>query len=172
MIVRKLRLRKGWSQDQLAELADVSVRTIQRIERGHKPSLETANALAAVFEVNVTTFIPEKDMTATNDARDSEKRTRTLDENELREEHLEPDEAEAMEYAQNVSAFYTGVLSLVILAVVFFTAFGFDEPVLYVIFGGILIGLAIQGLAAYEIIRFPFQNLEKRLAEKKLGRKL
>ena len=158
MIVRKLRLRKGWSQDQLAELADVSVRTIQRIERGHKPSLETANALAAVFEVN--------------DARDSEKRTRTLDENELREEHLEPDEAEAMEYAQNVSAFYTGVLSLVILAVVFFTAFGFDEPVLYVIFGGILIGLAIQGLAAYEIIRFPFQNLEKRLAEKKLGRKL
>ncbi len=54
MIVRKLRLRNGWSQDQLAELTDVSVRTIQRIERGHKPSLETAKALAAVFEVDVT----------------------------------------------------------------------------------------------------------------------
>ena len=61
MIVRKLRLRKGWSQDQLAELTDVSVRTIQRIERGHKPSLETANALAAVFEVDVTTFLEEQD---------------------------------------------------------------------------------------------------------------
>lgn len=69
MIVRTLRLRMGWSQDQLAELADVSVRTIQRIVRGHRPSLETANALAALFEVNVTTFIPEKDMTATNDDR-------------------------------------------------------------------------------------------------------
>lgn len=172
MIVRKLRLRKGWSQDQLAELADVSVRTIQRIERGHKPSLETANALAAVFEVNVTTFIPEKDMSATNDGRNNEKRTSTTDDSELNEEHLEPDEKEALEYAQNVSAFYTGVLSLVILAIVFFTVFGFDEPVLYVIFGGIAGGLAIQGLAAYEIIRFPFQNLEKKLAEKKLGRKL
>ena len=57
MIVRKLRLRHGWSQDQLAELADVSIRTIQRIERGHKPSLETAKALAAVFEVDVTTCL-------------------------------------------------------------------------------------------------------------------
>lgn len=40
------------------------------------------------------------------------------------------------------------------------------------IFGGIVAGLAIQGLVAFEIIRMPFQSLEKRLAEKKLGRKL
>lgn len=171
MIVRKLRLRRGWSQDQLAELADVSVRTIQRIERGHKPSLETANALAAVFEVKVTTFIPEKDMSATNDDR-NQNRTRTTDDSEFDEEHLEPEEKEAIEYARGIKDFYTGVLCLFILAAVFFTAFGFDEPVLYVIFGGIIAGLTIQGLVAFEIIRMPFQNLEKRLAEKKLGRKL
>lgn len=187
MIVRKLRLRKGWSQDQLAELADVSVRTIQRIERGHKPSLETAKALAAVFEVKVTTFIPEKAMSATNDDRNddrsdnrnddgnnnrSESRAHTTDDSEFDEEHLEPEEKEAIEYARGIKDFYTGVLCLFILAAVFFTAFGFDEPVLYVIFGGIIIGLAIQGLVVFEIIRMPFQNLEKRLAEKKLGRKL
>ena len=61
MIVRKLRLRNGWSQDQLAELTGVTVRTIQRIERGHKPSLETAKALAAVFEVDHSTFTLEND---------------------------------------------------------------------------------------------------------------
>ena len=61
MIVRKLRLRRGWSQDQLAEFTGVTVRTIQRIERGHKPSLETAKALAAVFEVDCSTFLPEND---------------------------------------------------------------------------------------------------------------
>lgn len=33
MIVRKLRLQRGWSQEHLAELTGVNVRTIQRIER-------------------------------------------------------------------------------------------------------------------------------------------
>jgi len=168
MIVRKLRLRNGWSQDQLAELADVSVRTIQRIERGHAPSLETANALAAVFEVNVTTFIKER-----NDMTRTEHQTAdTNDEQDPTNEHLEPEEAEAIEYAKGIKDFFTGVLSFVILAVVFFMIFGFDEPVLYVIFGGIAVWVAVQGLVAFEIIRMPFQNMERRIAEKKLGRKL
>jgi len=34
MLVRKLRLQRGWSQEHLAELVGVSVRTVQRIERG------------------------------------------------------------------------------------------------------------------------------------------
>ncbi|HKL52340.1 MAG TPA: helix-turn-helix transcriptional regulator [Wenzhouxiangellaceae bacterium] len=162
MIVRKLRLRNGWSQDQLAELADVSVRTIQRIERGHAASLETAKALAAVFEVDVTTFIPEQD-----------DMTQSEDENtNTRHEHLEPEEGEALEYAKGIKDFFTGVLSFVILAVVFFMIFGFGEPVLYVIFGGIALWVAVQGLVAFEIIRMPFQNMERRIAEKKLGRKL
>ena len=46
MILRKLRLQRGWSQEQVAELTDLSVRTIQRIERGGQPSLESAKALA------------------------------------------------------------------------------------------------------------------------------
>ena len=51
--VKQLRLQRAWSQEQLAELAGVSVRTIQRIENGDRPGLETLSALAAVFEVNV-----------------------------------------------------------------------------------------------------------------------
>lgn len=51
--VKQLRLQRAWSQEQLAELAGVSVRTIQRIENGDRPALETLSALAAVFEVNV-----------------------------------------------------------------------------------------------------------------------
>lgn len=166
MIVRKLRLRKGWSQDQLAELADVSVRTVQRIERGHTPSLETARALAAVFEVNVTTFTKERsEMTGTENEL-PEPTAKTSD------EQLEPEEAEAIEYAKGIKDFYSGVISFVILAVVFFMIFGFAEPVLYVIFGGIALWVAVQGLVAFEIIRMPFQNMERRIAEKKLGRKL
>ncbi|MFK3703857.1 helix-turn-helix domain-containing protein [Klebsiella sp. NPDC088457] len=51
--VKQLRLQHAWSQEQLAEMAGVSVRTIQRIENGDRPGLETLSALAAVFNVNV-----------------------------------------------------------------------------------------------------------------------
>ena len=51
--VKQLRLQRAWSQEQLAELTGLSVRTIQRIENGDRPGLETLSALAAVFEVNV-----------------------------------------------------------------------------------------------------------------------
>lgn len=53
MQVKSLRLHKNWSQEQLAQLSGLSVRTIQRIERGDNVGLETLKALAAVFEVDV-----------------------------------------------------------------------------------------------------------------------
>ncbi len=54
MIVHKLRLQRGWSQEQLAEFSGLSVRTIQRIEKGQKASLESLKSLAAVFELQVS----------------------------------------------------------------------------------------------------------------------
>ena len=57
--VKALRLQRAWSQEQLAELASLSVRTVQRIENGETPSLETLSALAAVFGVSVTELSPE-----------------------------------------------------------------------------------------------------------------
>lgn len=53
MGVRRLRLDRGWSQEQLALLCGLSTRTIQRIENGQTPALETLNSLAAVFNVPV-----------------------------------------------------------------------------------------------------------------------
>ena len=50
--VRTLRTGKGWTQEQLAEMCSLSVRTIQRIEKTGVASLETSNALAAVLEVD------------------------------------------------------------------------------------------------------------------------
>lgn len=49
--IRSLRLDRAWSQEHLADLAGVSVRTIQRLEQGHPASLETTKALAAAFDV-------------------------------------------------------------------------------------------------------------------------
>ena len=61
-LVQKLRLRHGWSQEQLAALCALNVRTIQRIESGQPPSLETLRALASVFEIDITALKePEMD---------------------------------------------------------------------------------------------------------------
>ncbi|WJY17354.1 helix-turn-helix domain-containing protein [Pectobacteriaceae bacterium CE90] len=51
--IKSLRLSRAWSQEQLAELASLSVRTIQRIENGEQASLETLSAIAAALEVRV-----------------------------------------------------------------------------------------------------------------------
>ncbi|WP_152226336.1 2TM domain-containing protein [Pseudomonas sp. SCB32] len=51
--VKSLRLARAWSQEHLAELASLSVRTVQRIENDEQASLETLSALAAVFDVTV-----------------------------------------------------------------------------------------------------------------------
>lgn len=56
MLVQKLRLQKGWSQQQLADLSGLSVRTIQRIEQGQSASAESLKSLAAVFEIDFSTL--------------------------------------------------------------------------------------------------------------------
>lgn len=51
--IKKMRLERHWSQDQLAEMSGLSLRTIQRIENGQNAGLESLKSLAAVFEVNI-----------------------------------------------------------------------------------------------------------------------
>ena len=52
MSVQIERLKKGWTQEQLATVSGVSVRTIQRIERGETASVDTLKALAAAFNID------------------------------------------------------------------------------------------------------------------------
>lgn len=49
--VRGLRRARAWSQEQLAEAAALSLRTVQRIERGAPAAPETVQALAGALDV-------------------------------------------------------------------------------------------------------------------------
>ena len=51
--LKELRHQHGWSQEQLATISGVSVRTIQRIEKSGECSLESKMALAGAFSVSV-----------------------------------------------------------------------------------------------------------------------
>lgn len=94
--VKALRLQRAWSQEQLAELASLSVRTVQRIENGEQPSLETLSALAAVFGVSVS------ELTADEQPADN-----TLDQQII----------DARRQVQQEAAFWRSLLSAVIVCV-------------------------------------------------------
>ena len=55
MPLKNMRLARGWSQEDLAAASGLSARTIQRIETGHRPGLETRKSLAA-FDTDVASL--------------------------------------------------------------------------------------------------------------------
>lgn len=59
MILKQLRISRHLSQEQLASMSGLNVRTIQRIESGQQPSLESLKCLASVLEVDVSTLNQE-----------------------------------------------------------------------------------------------------------------
>jgi transcriptional regulator with XRE-family HTH domain len=153
MIVRKLRLQRGWTQEHLAELTGLSVRSIQRLERGQTGSLESMNALAAVFEVDRSLFKPgDKTMPNTSP--------------------ITADEESAIQYVKGVKEFYSHALMYLLFVVVFGVAFGFKHPL--ILWGSIGwgIGLMVHGLNVFEVINFLGPNWEKKQIEKRLGRPL
>lgn len=68
MMVRTLRLERGWSQEQLAQMTGLNIRTIQRIEGGQKAGLESLKSLAAVFEVELSELNPQQEQPVMSDA--------------------------------------------------------------------------------------------------------
>jgi len=52
-LIRSRRERRAWSQEHLAEVSGLGLRTIQRIESTGNASYESARALAAVLELDV-----------------------------------------------------------------------------------------------------------------------
>lgn len=152
MIVKKLRLKRGWSQTQLAEMVGVTSRTIQRLEQGQSPSLETSKALASVFEVDLSVFQAE-------------------DSTMNKEEILKNDEQEAIQYGKRVKEFYEQLISYFVISLIFLVVFGGDAFI-YMVLGGVGVCLIIHGLITFEVIHILSPNIERKLVEKRLGRKL
>lgn len=153
MRVRKLRLERGWSQEVLAEISGLSVRTIQRIERGGNASLETLGALAAVFEVDIATLSTETSM--------------------YKQRAIPEQESEALEYVRDIKGFYSHLVIYLISTVAMFVASFFFEtshpwyiwPAL-----GWGLGVAAHGLSVFEVFSLFGADWESRQVEKRLRR--
>ena len=58
-LVKSLRIRQAWSQEQLAEVSGLSLRTIQRIEKDGKCSLESIRSLCSVLDLNPADLVQD-----------------------------------------------------------------------------------------------------------------
>ena len=155
MLVRKLRLERSWSQETLAEICGLSVRTIQRIERGAEPSLETRAALAAAFDVDANLFAKEADMTTSIP-------------------QMSAAEAEALEHVRDIKGFYSHLVVYALGAVLIFLLWlvqGVSHPWFIWPILGWGIGIAAHGLSVFEVFRLFSPDWERRQVEKRLGRK-
>lgn len=155
MLIQKLRLQRGWSQEQLAEVSGLSVRTIQRLERGQPGSLESMKALSAVFETDL-----DRLKEPTMDAPRSD---------------LRPDEALALAHVRKVKSFYVHLtqylIVIPILAVVNLTSYPYYLWFVWPALGWGL-GLLAHGATVFNVVPFLDGAWERRQVEKFLGRKL
>ncbi|MES2035826.1 MAG: 2TM domain-containing protein [Pseudomonadota bacterium] len=155
MLIQKLRLQRGWSQEQLADVSGLSVRTIQRLERGQPGSLESMNALAAVFEIDLDSLKePAMDTPRTD---------------------VPADEALALAHVRKVKDFYIHLSQYAIFVPMLFAINYLTSTVYWWAIWPALgwgVGVAAHGLAVFSAVPFLNGDWEKRQVEKYLGRKL
>ena len=157
MLVNKLRLQRGWSQEQLAELSGLSVRTIQRIERGQPTSPESLKCLASVFEIDFTELREPTMNTATT------------------HRSVSADEALAMAHVRRVKGLYMHIAQycavMLVLGLVNVLAYPRHPWALWVALAWGA-GVLVHALRAYDRIPFLNGKWEQQQVEKYLGRKL
>lgn len=163
MLIKKLRLQKGWSQEQLADISDLSARTIQRLERGENASLETLKSLASVFEIDVAELSAHY----------------LLDNKE--EPIMQPDtqltydEAQAIEKVKEIKGLYIHmIIFVIVIAGIWILNFATSPHIIWAIWPTLGWGLGVAG-HAIGVLDIPFlfgAEWEKKQIEKRLGRKL
>lgn len=155
MIVRKLRLKRAWSQEQLAQFSGLNIRTIQRIERGQKAGLESLKSLAAVFEIELEDLLEEKKME--NSEKYSEEENRVI------------------EHVKDIKGFYSHLINYGMVILGLFIVNFITSPDYYWAWWAAFgwgIGVVSHGISVFEVYSFFGADWEKKQIEKRLGKKL
>ncbi len=157
MLIQKLRLQHGWSQQQLAELSGISVRTIQRIERGQAASTESLKSLAAVFEIDFSTIQSESNM------------------NNPFTNGVSYEETFAFEHVRRLKRFYIHLMQYVVVisALAVFNLIKTPHHIWFIFPAfGWGIGILAHASSVFNWVPFFGVEWEKRQVEKRLGRPL
>lgn len=160
MIIRKLRLERSWSQQQLAQYSGLNVRTIQRLEKNQPPSEESAKCLAAVFEVDF------KDLMNCFDSKPKEEAT-------MNPLEISDEEQGVMHQVRNIKDFYGHLMSFCLVipamwAVNLYTS----SDYIWAIWPTLGWGLALlsHAVSAYQPFKWLGPEWERREIKKRLKR--
>lgn len=157
MSIQKLRLKLGWSQQQLAEASGLSVRTVQRIEAGYPASTESLKSLAAVFEVDFSTLNPEPIMNSA---------TISLSEQQ---------ETEAFKFVRKLRGFYMHLLRYLLITLALLAVNLIVTPSkmwAFWVMGGWGLGVLLHASRVFRPDWFLGPQWERQQVEKRLGRPL
>tara|TARA_R110001632_G_scaffold54410_6_gene133333 strand:- start:1610 stop:2068 length:459 start_codon:yes stop_codon:yes gene_type:complete len=142
--IKKMRLERHWSQDQLADMSGLSIRTIQRIENGENAGLESLKSLAAVFEINIA---------------DSDKKQEM---EQIRKEE---------EYVQNLKGFYK-LLAIALLSLLVPFIIAVNDSSLWSVFLWILLSWGVLlGIYSLNIFDFFGEEWKRKMVNKKFKKK-
>ena len=180
MLVQKLRLQRGWSQQQLAELSGLSVRTIQRIEQGSGATVETWKSLASVFEVDFQQLrgVPAmlaSDQTESVPAADSTLQPASAPISAATDQQRAQEEWLAMRHVRKLGRFYRQLVLYVTIITVLVVINAFTQRhywwVVWPAFGWGL-ALLLQANRLFQWVPFLGPDWERRQVEKRLKRSL
>lgn len=175
--VQKLRLQRGWSQQQLAELSGLSTRTIQRIENGHTASTESLKSLASVFEIDFSTLSSEPPTMSPETQTVSLNAAALTADPSCGDTHASTSIQErlALLRVRKIRRFYIHLLQFVAVILGLTVINLVTNPQkLWVIWPalGWGIGLVAHGISAFEWMPFLGPQWERKQVEKHLGRRL
>jgi transcriptional regulator with XRE-family HTH domain len=170
MLIQKLRLQRGWSQEQLAELSGLSVRTIQRLERGQTASVESLKALGAAFEIDFS-HLKEPDMTTSEETSACPPAFGAATMNQ----GLSAEEALALAHVRKLKGFYFHLMLYgIVIGCLAIVNVMTSHHYLWFLWAasGWGIGLLVHGIRVFDRIPFLSGEWERRQVEKQLGHKL
>ncbi|MBA6342176.1 2TM domain-containing protein [Colwellia sp. MB02u-10] len=155
MMVRKLRLKRAWSQEQLAQFSGLNIRTIQRIERGQKAGLESLKSLAAVFEIELDELLEKENMNSAD--------------------NYSAEESRIIDHVRDIKGFYSHLINYTLVILALFLVNFLTSPGYYWAWWAAFgwgVGLISHGISVFEVYNFFGADWEKKQIEKRLGKKL
>jgi transcriptional regulator with XRE-family HTH domain len=156
VIIQQMRLQKGWSQQQLADISGLNVRTIQRVEQRQSVSLESFKALGAAFNVDFS----------------------QLQENAVREIASTPEQTEiflAFRRVRKIKSFYYHLISYVtVMSAMTALNLYYTPRHIWFVFPmiGWGLGLMSHGVRVFDLLPWFGPQWERDQVEKSLGRKI
>jgi transcriptional regulator with XRE-family HTH domain len=156
VIIQQMRLQKGWSQQQLADISGLNVRTIQRVEQRQSVSLESFKALGAAFNVDFS----------------------ELQENAVREIANTPEQTKiflAFRRVRKIKGFYYNLISYgTVMSVLTVLNLYYTPRHIWFVFPliGWGLGLMSHGVRVFDLLKWFGPQWERDQVEKHLGRRI